>query len=150
MRKSFLAIAVLVLAAVPATAEGVKSFKVKAEFEQVQQDVADAIINRGYVIDYTSHIGAMLDRTSEDVGAAKKIFKAAKIMQFCSAVVSRKAMEDSAANIAYCPYGIFVYETPDAPGEVNVGYREVPATSDSLKAVNTLLGEIVKEATEGQ
>ncbi|MGI9483937.1 MAG: DUF302 domain-containing protein [Hyphomicrobiales bacterium] len=116
----------------------------------MQQDVADAIINRGYVIDYTAHIGAMLDRTSNDVRASKKIYKAAKVLQFCSAVVSRKAMEENAANIAYCPYGIFVYETPDAPGEVNVGYRELPGTSEGLKAVNALLDGIVKDAAEMQ
>ena len=43
-------------------------------------------------------------------------------MLFCSAVLSRKVMEADPANIAYCPYTLFVYDTPEPDGMVTVGF----------------------------
>lgn len=131
--------------------EGVTAYTLEAPFEDVRFDLEGAIVNRGLVIDYTSHIGDMLARTAADVGASKDVFVNAQSMLFCSAVLSRKAMEADPANIAYCPYTVFVYETPDAPGTVTVGFRRLAETgSDASKAaigeVNALLDEIVREA----
>lgn len=131
--------------------EGVSAYTVEADFEDVRFGLENAIVNRGLVIDYTSHIGEMLDRTSADVGGTKKIFKNAEAMLFCSADLSRKAMEADAANIVYCPYTLFVYETPEAEGKVTVGFRRLSETgSDASKAaigdVNALLDSIAQEA----
>ena len=65
--------------------------------------------------------------------------------------LSRAAMEAAPGNIAFCPYAVFLYETPDAPGKVTVGYRRLAETgSDASKKaladVNALLAEIVAEA----
>lgn len=132
--------------------EGVTAYQVSAAFDDVRFDLENAIVNHGLVIDYVSHIGDMLDRTSEDVGGKKQIFVNAQSMLFCSANLSRKVMEADAANIAYCPYSVFVFETPDQPGTVTVGYRHLGETgSDASKAaigeVNALLDAIAKEAT---
>lgn len=133
--------------------EGVTIYTAKAEFEDVRFALENAIINRGLVIDYTSHIGEMLDRTGSDVGGKKTIFSNAQSMLFCSAVLSRAAMEADPLNLAYCPYAVFVYETPDAPGSINVGFRHLSETgSDASKKaiadVNALLDEIVTEAAD--
>ncbi|EAV43878.1 hypothetical protein SIAM614_12158 [Stappia aggregata IAM 12614] len=132
--------------------EGVTAYQVSAAFDDVRFDLENAIVNHGLVIDYVSHIGDMLDRTSEDVGGKKQIFVNAQTMLFCSANLSRKVMEADAANIAYCPYSVFVFETPDQPGSVTVGYRHLDETgSEASKAaigeVNALLDAIAKEAT---
>ena len=131
--------------------EGVASYAVEGAFADVRQDLADAIIHRGYVIDYEAKIGDMLTRTAGDVGATKTIYANAEAMQFCSAVVSRRAMEADPANIAFCPYVLFVYERADQTGTVNVGFRKMPevgsdASREALAAVNALLDEIVREA----
>lgn len=131
--------------------EGITAYQVEAEFEDVRFDLENAIINQGLVIDYVSHIGDMLSRTAQDVGAEKQIFIEAQSMLFCSAEMSRKAMEADAINIAYCPYSIFVYEQPDASGTVTVGYRKLTETgSDASRAaianVNALLDGIAREA----
>lgn len=133
--------------------EGVTIYTAKAEFEDVRFALEIAIVNRGLVIDYTSHIGEMLDRTGSDVGGKKTIFSNAESMLFCSAVLSRAAMEADPLNLAYCPYAVFVYETPDSPGSINVGFRHLSETgSDASKKaiadVNALLDEIAKEAVE--
>ncbi|TYC66027.1 DUF302 domain-containing protein [Stappia sp. BW2] len=132
--------------------EGVTAYQVSAAFDDVRFDLENAIVNHGLVIDYVSHIGDMLDRTSEDVGGKKQIFVKAESMLFCSANLSRKVMEANAANIAYCPYSVFVFETPDQPGTVTVGYRHLGETGSeasqaAIKEVNALLDAIAKEAT---
>jgi uncharacterized protein (DUF302 family) len=94
----------------------------------------------------------MLNRTAADVGSEAKIFSNAQSMLFCSASLSRKAMEADPLNIAYCPYAVFVYEQPGQTGKVTAGYRELAETgSDASRAalalVNALLDDIVREAT---
>lgn len=131
--------------------EGVTTYEVSGAFEDVRFELENAIVNRGLVIDYVSHIGDMLERTGEDVGSGTQIFTEAQSMLFCSANLSRKAMEADAYNIAYCPYAVFVFETPENPGTVTVGYRHLAETgSEETKTaignVNALLEEIVSEA----
>lgn len=110
-------------------------------FEDATFAVENAIVNQGLVIDYVSHVGEMLNRTGEDVGSAKMLFKNADIFIFCSAKVSREVMEVDPMNIAYCPYGIFVAE--DDTG-VQVGYRTYP--DGPMDKVEALLSGIVTEA----
>jgi hypothetical protein len=129
----------------------VRSYAVKDNFEGVKQEVIDAIIKRGLVIDYTAHIGAMLARTAKDVGASKTIYADAQAVQFCSATLSRRTMEADPANIAFCPYVIFVYALPGSPGTTYVGYRPLPRVGSkqsraAIDAVNALLDGIVREA----
>ncbi|WP_428651109.1 DUF302 domain-containing protein [Roseibium sp.] len=132
--------------------DGVVAYQVEAAFEDVRFDLENAIVNRGLVIDYVSHIGDMLARTSEDVGGKKQIFVNAQAMLFCSANLSRKVMEAGPGNIAFCPYSLFVYETPDSTGHVTVGYRMLPETGNeasiaAIAEVNGLLDELAREAS---
>ncbi len=141
------------VAAMPVmAAENVTSYETAAPFDEVRQDLSDAIVNRGYVIDYEAFVGDMLARTGADVGSEKTIFQGgrANIMQFCSAVLSRKAMEADVMNLAFCPYGLFVYENADAAGTVTVGFRRLDEVgSDESKAalgeINAVLDDIAKE-----
>ncbi|MCB1422407.1 MAG: DUF302 domain-containing protein, partial [Nitratireductor sp.] len=94
-------------------------------YEDVVQAAQDAIINRGYVVDYHGHIGDMLERTASDVGAKKELYKNAEFFTFCSAVVSREVMESNIEDIAYCPYVVFVYEAANDASGVTVGFRRL-------------------------
>lgn len=116
-------------------------YEYKGSFSDATFSVESAIVGKGLVIDYVSHTGEMLNRTGADVGSQKKLFDEADIFVFCSAVVSRKVMEIDPANIAHCPYGIFVAERE---GKVTVGYRNYP--QGAMQQVQALLDEIVKEA----
>ena len=126
---------------------------VEGVFEDVAEYVADAIVNRGLVIDYRGYIGRMLKRTGKDAGSAKPLYRDAQFFQFCSAVYSRRTMEADPRNIAFCPYVVFVYELAAKSGTVHVGYRR-PARAGSaesrkaLAAVEKLLDAIVREPTE--
>lgn len=110
-------------------------------FEDATFAVESAIVGEGLVIDYVSHVGDMLNRTGEDVGSGKMLFKAADIFVFCSAVVSREVMEADPMNIAECPYGIFVAETDDG---VMVGRRDYP--DGAMDRVEAMLDGIIDEA----
>jgi hypothetical protein len=117
-------------------------YRKAGEFDAVKEDLLLAIRDKGLVLDYTSHVGNMLERTGKDVGSAKRIFLKAEAYLFCSAVVSRRTMEADAANVGYCPYAISLYVTPHEPKVVHAVYRK------TLPEVDKLLDGIVRDALE--
>lgn len=150
-----LAVAGLMACAVSAApamaADGPKIRQVERSYEDVRFDLENAIINGGLVIDHVSNVGDMLARTAADVGSQTQVFVNAEALLFCSARLSRAAMEAAAENLAFCPYSVFLYETPDATGKVSVGYRPLPETGSeasraAIAEVNALLAGIVEEA----
>ncbi len=121
-------------------------------FDDVKLAVEDAIINRGLVIDYHGQFGKMLERTAEATGGVP-VFAHAEWYQFCSSLLSQAMVEADPRNVGYCPYTVVVYELAGTPGDVHVGYRRPgaagsEASMQALGAVDALLAEIVKEATE--
>lgn len=153
LRCAAVSVALLLPGAALSQPAGVTVHAVDAPFEELRQAAADAIINRGFVIDYEARIGEMLNRTAGDVGAAKTVFDKADALQFCSATLSRKAMEADPANIAYCPYVIFVYDLAGDDAKTYVGFRHLdeaaaksPESKAALAEINALLGEIAEEA----
>ena len=120
--------------------------KTAASFADTREAIALAIENRGLVINFTSHIADMLDRTGADIGAAKKIFEQAEIIEFCSAGLSRKMMEADPHNIVLCPFAISVYTLPGDPGGTWVAYRKPQGKSAAI--VEGLLKEITAEARQ--
>ena len=123
---------------------GVTTYEVEQPFADVAFALENAIIGRGLVVDHTSHVGEMLNRTAADVGATERVFEQADVYLFCSAVLSRRMMEANPDNIAHCPYSVFLYELADQPGTVHVGYRQMPG--GEMQAVQELLDEIAREA----
>lgn len=142
MRSVLGAGAICVAVASGAAAQDISTvYPFEGSFEDATFGVESAIIGRGLVIDYVSHTGEMLARTAADVGSDVKLFEAADVFMFCSAVLSRKVMEADPMNIAHCPYGIFV---TDRDGAVMIGYRNYP--QGPMQDVQALLDEIVREA----
>jgi hypothetical protein len=122
----------------------------KGVFTDVRENLIDAIINRGYVLDFNGRVGDMLKRTRKDVGG-KPLYSDAEYMVFCSAVLSRNTMEADIHNIGYCPYALFVYETVANPGTIYVSYRKPTSggsTDSTIIAVEKLLDELALEAIE--
>ena len=124
-----------------AAAQEVVSYEYDGSFDDAAFGVESAILDRGLVIDHTSHVGEMLARTREDVGGDERVFEEADVYLFCSAVLSREVMEADPMNIAHCPYGVFVAERD---GQVVVGYRSMP--EGEMQKVEALLDEIAREA----
>ena len=67
--------------------------KVAGNFAYTREAIVLAIENRGLVVNYTSHIADMLERTGADIGARRKVFEQPEITECCSSIVSREMME---------------------------------------------------------
>ncbi|MBC7282369.1 DUF302 domain-containing protein [Hoeflea sp.] len=150
IKRMMTGLGLLALACVPVQAAGDDVFTVVTEipFADAAQGVNEAIVNKGFKVDYHGFLGDMLKRTAGDVGASKELYKDAEFFTFCSAVVSRTVMEADIGDIAYCPYVVFVYEDAATPGKVTIGHRNLPEGGERGQ-VNDILNEIVKTAAEG-
>lgn len=141
--KATIVFAAMCLAGAVQAQEAPVIHEVEDTFDNVAFAVESAIIGAGLVIDHVSHTGEMLERTRADVGSDKVLFTQADVFTFCSSIVSRQVMEADLSNVQHCPYGIFVYETPEAPGRITVGHRAYDGT---MEPVEDLLHGIVVEA----
>ncbi len=127
-----------------------------APFEDVFQDLQDAVINQGLVIDYIGHVNEMLIRTADAVlddtdDGEKTPYLNAKFILFCSAALTHQAVRANRHNLATCPYVIFAYQTHERPERTIVGYRNpemgVPGpTRLVMEKVKQLLETVVAEA----
>ena len=138
--------AATLLIATPLAAQNMMTITVPETFEDMEFAVESAILDKGLTIDFVSHTGDMLERTREDVGSDVTLFSGATLYNFCSATVSRQVMEADIANIAYCPYAVFVYSLPGKPEETVIGHLIYPG--ESMALANALLDEIIESAAE--
>lgn len=122
------------------------SFRVEEPIEDVLFAIENEIIGRGLKIDNVSHVGDMLARTGADLGAKDRVFFRAEVYQFCSATLSREVMEINPANIAYCPYTIYAYTTPDEMDVTHVGHDTFP--EGEMQKVEAFLDDIIKTALD--
>jgi uncharacterized protein (DUF302 family) len=120
---------------------------VKGKFADVRDDLVAAIEQRGLVINFTAHVGDMLERTGRDLGKTKRIYEQADVIEFCSATASRAMMEADPTNLVYCPYTIAVYTLPGKPGVVYLAYRKYPQSA-ALKPVDKMLAGIIADASK--
>ena len=129
----------------------IKSYQFKASFEDALFDLKEALTNKGLVVDHEAKVANMLNRTAKDVGATTTVYKHGQVVEFCSASLSRRAMEADPLNMAFCPYTMFVYETIAKPGTITIGYKVLdgaatPKSKKALDDVNKIMDSMVREA----
>ena len=129
----------------------IKSYEIEGSYEDALFDLGEALTNKGLVIDNRAKVANMLNRTAKDVGAKRTVYKNGEVLEFCSAILSRRVMEADPLNMAFCPYSMFVYETTAKPGFVTIGYHILDgatneASKKALGAVNKLMDDMVREA----
>lgn len=112
-------------------------------FDDAAFSVETTIVGQGLQIEYTSHVGEMLERTRADMGSNVVLFEQANIYLFCSARLSRDAMEADWRNIGFCPYGLHVIQRA-GEDQVYVGYMQ--RSAPGMEAVNAALADMVDEA----
>jgi len=137
----------LMIALSAAADDGATVVAAKGKFADVRDDLVAAIGKRGLVINFTAHVGDMLERTGRDLGNAKRIYDKAEVIEFCSATASRSMMEADPRNLVFCPYTIAVYTLPGKPGEVYLAHRKYPQNA-ALKPVTDLLQGIIADASK--
>ncbi len=144
MSNRIITLTAAIFLATPTFAQDITSWVVNDSFENVTFSVESAILDKGLTIDSVSHVGEMLERTRVDIGSEITLYSEGIVYSFCSASVSRNVMEADIMNIAFCPYGIFVFSTPENPDETTVGHRIMPG--DSMTPVNDMLDAIILDA----
>ena len=134
--------------ALPACADdGAKVVAVKGKFADVKEDLVVAIEQRGLVVNFTAHVGDMLERTGRDLGKTTRIYEQAQVIEFCSASASRAMMEADPRNLVYCPYTIAVYTLPGKADVVYLAHRNYPHSA-ALNPVAKLLDSIIADASK--
>ena len=93
MRPLQIAAALCLCAAPLAAQDQAVTYDYDGSFDDATFAVENAIVGKGLVIDYVSHVGDMLERTRADMGSEVVLFDGAQIFVFCSAALSRKMME---------------------------------------------------------
>lgn len=160
MKRVILIVAAAVLAVVSTqmlAAEKIKEtawqilYVTDGKYKEVRENLELAITDQGLVVNNVSTVGAMLQTTGKDLGFTRVVYVSGDVLEFCSATLSREMMEADQTNLVFCPYTIQVYEIPEQPGKVFVGYRRPPivgndASKESLKKVEALLAKIVDDA----
>jgi uncharacterized protein (DUF302 family) len=126
---------------------------IDGSFEEIRDRVVFAVESQGLVVDHTATVGDMLARTGKDLGETRPIFGKAEVLEFCSALVSRRMVQADPQLLAFCPYGIAVYTLPGDSKTTYVSYRRMvtdvvsPAQRPVLERVELLLEAIVEEAS---
>jgi uncharacterized protein (DUF302 family) len=128
--------------------------KIEGDFEDVRERVIFAVESQGLVVDHTSDVGGMLERTGKDLGESSQIYEKAVILEFCSAYYSRLMAEAAPELLAYCPYGISVYTLPGDAEYSYVAFKRIATMFSGseeyksiLEKIDRLLATIVDEAS---
>jgi len=123
---------------------------VKGDYEEVREDLVEAIEGRGLVISYVSHAQSMLSRTAQVVGATEPVYRHAEILLFCKADLSHRLVAANPHNIVLCPYAIAVYDLAgDGQDEVFLSIRTPQGAPAAYRPVVDLLTAIISEVVEG-
>jgi len=135
------------------SSKDVKRYTAFGDFNDIKAFLISAIEQRGIKISNTAYISNMLQRTGEDVGDAKPIYKHAEAIMFCSAKLSRDMMQADPHNIVFCPYTILIYELARDPGTTYLSYRlpyyQAGAENHASQTkVDELLSRIIEEVVE--
>ena len=125
---------------------------IKGTFEDVKERVIFAVESQGLVVDHTSDVGGMLARTGKDLGESQLIYGDAVVLEFCSALYSRRMAKFSPDLLAFCPYAISVYTLDGQPETTFVAFKRIARgvtnkeTREVLQQIDDLLMVIVEEA----
>jgi uncharacterized protein (DUF302 family) len=126
-------------------------YKAQGEFSDIKEDLELAIADRGLQVSGTLHISDMLERTGEDLGYPRSVYRKAESIEFCSASVSHLMVSTHPANAVICPFTIAIYILFDEPDTVYVAFRKpylAGEASKVLQVIYELMDGIVQDAIE--
>lgn len=130
--------------------EYIVTTSVEGSFNEVKDNIKNAIVGRGLNIANELHASDMLNRTGPDLGFPDAIYTHAETVEFCSASISHKLVQANLHNVVLCPFGISIYELVAEPQTIYLSYRRPLADSDSAEAaqeVEDLIQGIIQDAS---
>lgn len=121
----------------------------EAAFEEVMDNLRGAIEERGLYINNQMHLGEMLERTGKDLGFEGRVYLKAESLEFCSAILSRRMVEEDPRRIVNCPFIVSVYVLASDPGKTVVAYRLPAAEEVAQSQVMADVADMLKGVAEG-
>ncbi len=151
MSRVLLSLALSAVASLASAADGpYATYSSHAAFEEVMENLRGAIQERGLYINNEMHLGEMLERTGKDLGYTTQVYLKAESIEFCSATLSRRMVEEDPRRIVNCPFIVSVYVLPGEPGKTLVAYRrpaaEEVAQSKAMAEVAAMLKGVAEAA----
>ncbi|MDD2742140.1 MAG: hypothetical protein PHV02_07695 [Rhodocyclaceae bacterium] len=128
-----------------AMAEELHTLKLNADFQIARESVREAIEGAGLVVTAVIPLNQMLERTAGDLGKGKSPFVELETIQFCSARLAWELVEESAAQVAFCPLSLTVFSQPGVPGSV-ISWRSPGRKSPARIRGDDLLRELAAES----
>lgn len=126
------------------------TYRTEAAFEEVMENLRGAIQERGLYINSEMHLGEMLERTGKDLGFEGRVYLKAESIEFCSATLSRRMVEEDPRRLVNCPFIVSVYVLANEPGKTVVAYRlpaaEEVAQSKAMAEVAAMLKGVAETA----
>lgn len=131
----------------------VTTITVAGQFEDVRDNIRQAIEGKGINIAHTLPASDMLNRTGKDFGIEKNVFLQAETVEFCSARISHLLAQANYENILLCPFTISIYVLTDDPDHVRLSWRRPFSLGDTqsqaaVQEMVQLIESVIREATE--
>jgi uncharacterized protein (DUF302 family) len=126
--------------------------KAAARYQDVREDLLMAIEAQGFVVGAIGDLGTSLARSAPDLGH-QSVYLSAEYFNFCPAAIAHELVAADPANLAYCPFQMFLYEAAAKPGTIVVGYRHPgidgnAATRAALAKAERIFATIIKAAVK--
>ncbi|GEM_PF-6363823 len=126
-------------------------YKSKDKFDTVVENLQTAITNRGLLVSKVLYVSDMLNRTGGDLGVPNPVYINAKSVEFCSAVISHRMIQESHLNLVVCPFTIAVFVKTTEPDQVYVAFRKQIIAGNKpelVEIIHEMLHGIVRETIE--
>ncbi len=133
-----------------AVAKHVTTTIVEAEYQDIRDDLLDAVKGKGLNIAGVFHASEMLNNTKSVFNFRRNIYKNAEIIEFCSAGISHDISRANPLNILLCPFKIAVFNLEKDPKKVYVVWATPEAIDEKSKKgiarIQGLISSIIEDA----
>ncbi len=132
----------------PVLAKHITTTIVEAEYQDVRDDLLDAVKGKGLNIAGVFHASEMLKNTKSVFNFRRDVYQNAEIIEFCSAGISHDISRANHLNILLCPFKIAVYNLEKDPKKVYVVWAMPEAVDDKSKKAILKIGTLIKSIIE--
>ena len=124
-------------------------YELEGEFEDVRDNLVDAIESEGMVISYISHAQAMLSRTAPTIENPANVYRDAEVVLFCKADLAHMLIAAGPHNLVLCPYAVAVYTLREESKRVYIAIRKPDPDVPEFDQVHRLLLGLIATTREG-
>ena len=111
-------------------------------YSVVRAAVIEAIEGEGLVPSPPLDVADMLRRTGPALGRSQRPVERAEILQFCSARLAWQLLEESPAQLAFCPLSIAISQ-PQGESRILLSWRQPPGHTPGQQGVQALFSHLL-------